>query len=99
MPLAKLFFYHEDRANIINIIQQGYSYHDPIKEDTQKSDLDAMILRENHKPSHSELNSAALDKAIIKEIDHGWVLPLTIESQQNIKNLGVVPLGLQNNYQ
>ena len=30
--LAKLLFYHVDRAKIINIIQQGYCYHlDPIK--------------------------------------------------------------------
>ena len=53
-----------------------------------------MILRVNHESSHSVLNSAALDKAISKEIDHGWALPLTIESLQSIKNAGVVPLGV-----
>ena len=53
-----------------------------------------MILRGNHKSSHSILNSAALDKSISKEIDHGWALPLTIESLQSIKNAGVVPLGV-----
>ena len=53
-----------------------------------------MILRGNHKYSQSVLNAAALDKAIIKEIDHGWALPLTIESLQSIKNAGVVPLGV-----
>ena len=93
--LAKLFFHHEDRNNIINIIRQGSRYHlVPIKEETRKSDLDAMILRGNHKSSHSVLNSAALDKSISKDIDHGWVLPLTKESLQNIKNSGVVPLGV-----
>ena len=51
-----------------------------------------MILRGNHKSSHSVLNSAALDKAISNEIDHGWALPFTIEYLQNIKNTGVVPL-------
>ena len=53
-----------------------------------------MILRGNHKSSHSVLNSADIDKAISKEIDHGWALPLTIESLQNTKNAGVVPLGV-----
>ena len=79
VSLAKLFLYHKDKTKIINIIQQGSRYHlDPIEEETQKSDLDAIILRGNHKSSHSLLNSSTLDKAISKEIDHGWALPLTI---------------------
>ena len=53
-----------------------------------------MILRVNHKSSHSVLNSATLDKAISKDIDRGWALPLTIEYLKNIKNAGVVPLGV-----
>ena len=48
--LEKIFFYHEDKASIINIIQKGSHYHlDPIEEETRKSDLDAMILRGNYK--------------------------------------------------
>ena len=53
-----------------------------------------MVLRGNHTSSQSVLNAAALNKAIIKEIDHGWELPLTIEYLQSIKNAGVVPLGV-----
>ena len=53
-----------------------------------------MILRGNHKSSHSVLNLDALEKSISKEIDHGWALPLTNESLQKIKNAGVVPLGV-----
>ena len=53
-----------------------------------------MILRGNCKSSHSVLNLAALDKAICKDIDHGWSLPLTIESLQKIINTGVMPLGV-----
>ena len=56
-----------------------------IEEETIKSDLSAMILRGNHKSSQSVLNAAALNKAISKEIDHGWALTLTIESLQSIK--------------
>ena len=70
--LAKLFLHHEDKTNNINIIHQGSHYHlDAIKEETRKSDLDAMISRGNYKSSHSVIISAALDKAIIKDIDHG----------------------------
>ena len=57
-----------------------------------------MMLRGNHKKSHLVLNSAALDKAIIKEIDNGWALPLIIESLQNIRNEGVVPLGVSEQF-
>ena len=35
-----------------------------------------------------------MDKAIIKENDHGRELPLKIRSLQNIKNAGVVTLGV-----
>ena len=53
-----------------------------------------MILRGNHKSSQSVINTADLNKATRKDIDHGWALPLTIESLQSIKNAGVVPLGV-----
>ena len=77
--LEKLFLNHEEKNNIINIIQKGSRYHlDTIKEETRKSYLDPMILRGNHRSSHSVLNSAALDKSTSKEIDHGWALLLTI---------------------
>ena len=56
-----------------------------------------MILRGNNKLSHSVLDSAALDKAISKKIDHGLAFPLTIESLQSMKNAGVVPLGVVEN--
>ena len=93
--LETLFFYHEYKTNIVNIIQQGCRYHlNPIEEETRKSDLDAIILRGNHKSSHSEINSAALYKAISKLIDHGWTLLPTIKYLQNIKNAGIVPLGV-----
>ena len=47
--LAKLFLHHKDKTKIIIIIQQGSRYYiNPIEEETQKSDLDAMILRGNH---------------------------------------------------
>ena len=84
--LAQLFLHPEDNTKIINIFKHGSRYHlDPIEVETRKSDLSAMILRGNHKSSQSVLNAAALNKAISKESDHGWLLPLTIKSLQCIK--------------
>ena len=84
--LAKLFLHHEDKTKIISIIKHRSRYHlDSIKEETRKLYLSEMILRGNHKSSQSVLNAAALNKAISKEIDHGWALPLTIKYLQSIK--------------
>ena len=73
--IAKLFRHHEYKDRIIDIIQKGSQYHlSPIYEATSISDLDAMILRVNNKLSKSNLNAAALDKAMGKEAEHFWDL-------------------------
>ena len=65
--LSKIFQYHEDMIKIINITQKSSRYHlGPIKEERRKKYLDTMILNGNQKSSHSEMNSAALDKSISK---------------------------------
>ena len=47
---TQLFLHYEDNTKIINIIKHGSCYHlDTIEKETRKSDLDAMILRGNHK--------------------------------------------------
>ena len=53
-----------------------------------------MVLRGNHKPYHSDMNSAALEKIISKEVNHGWALNLTVTLLQSFNNSGVVPLGV-----
>ena len=59
--LEQLFLHHKDKNNNISIIKHGSCYHlDPIKEETRKAYLSAMILRRNHKSSQSVLNAAAL---------------------------------------
>ena len=52
-----------------------------------------MLPRGNHKSARSALNAAALEKVIDKEVKHGWVLPLTIDSLCHIENVGVVLQG------
>ena len=77
------------------MIQKGSRYHlSPIEDATQKSDLEAMLLRGNPKSERSAHNVAALENVIYKEVEHGWALPLTIDSLRQIKHAGVVPLGV-----
>ena len=39
-----------------------------------------------------------MEKATGKEVDHGWALPLTIDSVHHIKNVGVIPLGISEKF-
>ena len=67
-----LFSHHEDKYRIVDIIQKGSHYHiSPIEEVTIKSNLEAMLLRADHKLARSDLNTTALEKAIYKEVEHG----------------------------
>ena len=93
--LSKLLKYHEEKSKIINITQQGSSYHlFPINEDTRAYDLEEMLQIGIHKKSHSDMNSAALEKAINKEFNQGWALLLTTASLQRVNNSRVLPLGV-----
>ena len=53
-----------------------------------------MLLGGNHESEKSVLNAEVLKKAMYKEVEHIWALPLTIESIYHIKNSGVVLLGV-----
>ena len=53
-----------------------------------------MLLMRYHRSSQASLNSAALEKAIDKEVEHVWSFPLTIDSIRRIKNAGVAELGV-----
>ena len=53
-----------------------------------------MLLRGEHNSAKSDLNESALEKSIDKEVEHEWALPLTIDSICHIKNVGVVLLGV-----
>ena len=53
-----------------------------------------MLLKGNHKSDKSNLNTAALEKVIDKEVQHRWALTLTIDSIRHIKEGGVVLLGV-----
>ena len=53
-----------------------------------------MVTRGNHKSTTNKDNSAALHKGYLKEIKHGWLIPITVDSVYKIKNAMVLPLGI-----
>ena len=78
--IIKLFSQHKDKNRIVNTIQKGSLYHlSFIEEETGKYYLISMLLRGNYKPSKSDLNTAAMEKAMVKEVEHRWKLTLTID--------------------
>ena len=52
-----------------------------------------MLLRGNYKSARSALITADPEKAIDKEVEHGWELPLKIDSLCQTEKARVVPLG------
>ena len=61
-------------------------YLSPIKDTTSKTDMFTMIIHGYQKLAKSELNVAALEKAMGKEVDNSWYVPLTIDSVHHINN-------------
>ena len=53
-----------------------------------------MLLRGKQKSERSALNTAAMEKLTEKEVEHGWSLPLKIDSLCHIEKAGVAPLGV-----
>ena len=61
--ITKLLIHREDKDRIVYITQKGSRYHlSPKEEATRKTDLEAMILRGNHKVDKSGLNVAEMDQ-------------------------------------
>ena len=68
----------------------------PKEEDTRKTELEAMILRVNHKSEMFTLNAAALYQEMDKEVQHGFSLPLKTDSSSHVKYTGFITLGVSN---
>ena len=94
--LRKLLRYHEDWPEIRGILNEGCDYKlgpDP-EEETRLSDLKALLKRRNCKLAKQDI--VVLKKAVPKEVEKGWLLPVTIESFTKIKGLSLIPLGIAN---
>ena len=53
-----------------------------------------MIERGNHKSATTPDVIPTLLKNYTKEVKHGWMLPITLESVAKIKGAGVIPIGV-----
>ena len=83
----------------MDIIQRGSQYHlSPIYEATRKDNLSTVILHGNHKSAKTNLNFTALEKSMGKKVENDWAQPLTIELFHHINNVGVVLLGVADQF-
>ena len=98
--LTKLFSHHEDWLELKSIIQNGCDYKlaPSIDEETRLNDLKSMINRGNHKSTMKPGCKEILQKTFTKEVEKGWIVPITIESTTKIKDLFVIPLGIAHQF-
>ena len=98
--LTELFSHHEDWHELKSIIQNGcdYKLSPSINEKTRINDLKSMIDRGNHKSTMKPGCKEILQKTFTKEVEKGWLVPITIESTIKIKDLSVIPLGIAHQF-
>ena len=98
--LTSLFSHHEDWDKLKSIIKNGcdYKLSPKVDEETRKKDLKSMISRGNHKSTKKPGCKDILFKTFSKEVEKGWVVPITIESVSKIKDLFVIPLGIAHQF-
>ena len=56
--------------------------------------MEAMVVRGNHKSATAPDVEPTLLKNYDKEVKHGWMLPITLESVEKIKGTGVILIGV-----
>ena len=65
-------------------------------ETVRRRDLLAMISRGNHKSAQTQENENSIEKYYSKEIDDGWMVPITIDCLKKIKGSGIIKLVVSN---
>lgn len=87
---------HKDSKVITSIIKHGASYPIDLQkysETTRLSDLEAGIVKGNNKSAEHPEGRIALQKAYTKEVNKGWMIPITIDTLRSVKGAGVIPIG------
>ena len=59
-----------------------------------KKDLHEMMRRGNHQSAKLKGNEESLIKNYAKEVQHGWMLPTTIESLKKLQGAAVILFGV-----
>ena len=71
---------------------------EPVEESIIKSYLTTMIRRGNHKSATTKEYEKVLISNFEKESQHGYMIPTTIESVENLKEAGVILIGIALQY-
>ena len=69
-----------------------------IPEAKRVDDVDWMLERGNHKSAEKPENAKDLQKMNNREVQHRWMLPVTVECVKKIKGAGVIPIGVAEQY-
>ena len=91
--LQELFFLHPRWKALKCLLEKGADF--PLKnleEELRRNDLQAAYERGNHKSAKKE--EAHLAKAMLKEIEKGWILPLPDKKYMDIPGLILNPMGV-----
>lgn len=98
--ISTIWKYRQNWADLQNTITQGVSYplHDAPCEKIRMSDLRARVTRGNHQSALKTENAKALAKAIKKEVQACFLIPIQIKTIFKIKGAGVTPLGVAEQY-
>ena len=95
--LQKIWKHHKDWKKIKEILTKGAKYpcHSTPSEEERLSDIEAMIERGNHKSASKDKESrTALAKNYEKEVNRGWMIPITVEALRDLKHARVIPIGV-----
>ena len=94
--LHRIWKHHKDWDLIREIIFKGVDY--PCKsapsEEERLSDLEFMIKRGNHPSTLGEENSEAILKNYGKEVNKGWMIPISLDTVRKLKGARVIPVGV-----
>ena len=102
-PLHKIksiWKYRENWNMIEEILTKGcvYPLKKPQNEEIRLRDLKANIRRGNHKSCEKPHLAKSLDENIDKELRRGYLIPLPVEYLKNLKNAGVIPMGMSEQF-
>ena len=93
--LKPLWENHEHWPRMRQMISLGVDY--PLEEVSptdQKSDLEHMIKRGNHKSVLENENAKTLLKNYTAEVERGWMLPLPVYCLRKLAGAVVIPVGV-----
>ena len=94
--LTKIWKYHKDWKLISSILFNGADYpcQDLPSEKERVTDLEYMIQRGNHPSASDSENNTALIKNYKKEVNKGWMIPISIKTIRKLKLARIIPVGV-----